>query len=126
MDTDKQTLRSQLMLGVLLMLGLVIFSTDGFGVPFIRNYAGDVVVVMFLFFLGQSFTSWSARTSIIVVAVLAMVVEILQVIISGGGSSSVRDLTLGTTFDPWDLLMYAVGLIAGLAINRWCESRTRR
>jgi hypothetical protein len=97
-------------LSLLLCLGVLAYR--GPGRTFVRGAIGDVLVVAFLYFTLAALTRWRPRTRLLAVGGLAVATELSQLVPRGVRSAAV-ELTIGATFDPWDLVCYALGL--GLA-----------
>ncbi|MFC1787818.1 DUF2809 domain-containing protein [Patescibacteria group bacterium] len=96
---------------ILLIIGLAIFFTNGFGYPIIRNYLGDIVAVFFIYALVSIFCKAKLSVRCTFVFLTALLIELTQIFLSN--SSGLQDLILGNTFDFFDLLAYliAIGLI---------------
>lgn len=92
-----------------LLLGLAVLVYRGPGRAFVRGALGDVLVVAFLYFVLGAVTRWRPRTRLVAVSGLAVATELSQLVPRGVRSTAV-DLTVGATFDPWDLLWYGLGL----------------
>lgn len=97
-------------LSLLLCLGVLLYR--GPGRTFVRGAIGDVLVVMFLYFTLAALTRWRPRARLLAVGGLAAVTELSQ-LVPRSVRSTAMELTIGATFDPWDLACYAAGL--GLA-----------
>lgn len=88
----------------------------------IRPYGGDVVVALFLYFLARGTLQWSRSVCVAGVFAFAVLVEVAQ----GGGLISLlgleeeplAELVLGTTFDPADILAYALGAAGATLLDR--------
>lgn len=90
---------------------------------FLRGFVGDAVVVVFLdaalatLALGPIA---SARVRLVTVAALSMGIESLQTLhLVGPDAHWALHAVLGSTFDPWDLLAYAIGVAVSAGIERW-------
>ncbi len=83
----------------------------------IRGHAGDVAAVALVYALIG--LAWrvpiAARAAL--TAAIAVAIELAQRG-AGHGGGVARDLTLGRHYDPWDLLAYAIGLVAAIAWER--------
>jgi len=104
---------------LLFILGLLIFF---FATGFVRNYIGDVIVVMFLYCLLSLIVAWKPATKTMSVFILAIAVEFLQIFLATTGSTT-QDLFLGSSFDIFDTLAYGVGLtiITIYEISTYCR-----
>ena len=92
-----------------LLSGLLIFFFTHNG--FLRNYAGDIVAVTFLYSLLRASLRPKARTAAIVVFAAAALIEVLQALVTLP-HSAITTLTLGSTFDPLDILTYLLTALA--------------
>lgn len=101
-----------LLAALLLMLLLGVLVYRGPGRAFVRGAIGDVLVVAFLYFTLGALTRWRPRTRLLAVGGLALATELSQ-LVPRSIRSTAMELTIGATFDPWDLVCYAAGL--GLA-----------
>ena len=98
-----------------LLAGLLLFK---FGTGHLRGFGSDVLVVVFLTACVAATGFGGPRSRPAGVLVFAVVVECIQALgLVGPDSHWFLHLTLGSTFDPLDLLAYAIG--AGLAVG--CE-----
>jgi Protein of unknown function (DUF2809) len=95
-----------------LLLCLGVLAYRGPGRAFVRGALGDVLIVAFLYFTLGALTRWRPRTRLLAVGGLAVAIELSQLVPRGVSSAAV-ELTVGATFDPWDLVCYGAGL--GLA-----------
>lgn len=64
------------------------------------------------------FTAWSLRTRIVATLGIALAMELGQLVWSSFGRSGVGALTIGSVFDPWDLLAYVIGTSVAVAWER--------
>lgn len=94
-----------------LAAGLALFR---WGAGPLRTAGGDVLIVVLLVAVLATFGLGSAQTRAPAVFVFAAAVEAFQGLgLVGADAHWALHLTIGSTFDPWDLLSYALG--AGLA-----------
>jgi prepilin signal peptidase PulO-like enzyme (type II secretory pathway) len=77
-----------------------------------------VAVTAFLFLVLGLVTRWSWRTRVALVGVIALATELAQLARLPLRRSLLTDLTIGSTFDPWDLLAYALGLLLAALVHR--------
>lgn len=104
---------------VALLLGVLVLLYHGPGRGLVRGHVGDVAATMLVYaLLGLG---WRAKLGVRagVTMAIAVVIELGQTwwkIESAAGS-----LLLGTTFDPWDLVAYAIGTLIAIV---W-EQRSR-
>lgn len=87
-----------------LFLGVLIFLTNGFNVPNIRNYGGDVVVIIFISHFLRLFKV-SNIFSIVLALLIAVILEVYQLFTLNYNS----ELFIGNTFDIWDFFAYLIG-----------------
>lgn len=88
----------------------------------IRAHGGDLLVPAFLLSSLGLVTPLSLRARTAITAVLTVGTELVQALALPLPPSLVIDLVLGRTFDPLDLLAYAVGLALALALEqRWVQ-----
>lgn len=108
---------------LLLAAGVLAYHRLGIGPgrAFVRGALGDVVAVAFLYFAAGALTDWRPRVRLLLVAGVALGIELSQLVPRSTRSVAV-ELTVGATFDPLDLLWYAVGL----ALAWWIERRALR
>jgi len=106
---------------VCLVLAAGVLSYRGPGAWWIRGFTGDVLVVIFgvslmaLVPLGR----WPHRAAAMgLIAVGTECLQLLQLV--GPDAHWFWHLTLGSTFDPLDLLAYAIGLAVAAGLDhRW-------
>lgn len=99
------------LLSLLAGLSIFFFASPG---KFLRATGGDFIVVIFLYLALK--TLWPRQKALyagLSVFIFAFCIELLQLLkirqlIKGG---SFADLTIGSTFDPLDILAYAAGLL---------------
>lgn len=97
-----------------LLFGLLIFCFVHSG--FIRDYGGDIVAITFLYSLAVLLFRPKPMIAAAGVMAVAIIIEILQAIVSLPRSAAV-DLTLGSTFDPYDILVYGATLLTLLSVD---------
>ncbi len=89
---------------------------------FIRGFVGDLLVVPLVYFFQRSITNLSLKKALLVTLSIAFLVEILQgfsIMESLGIQSRLLQIVLGSTFDPWDLAAYVLGIIPILYIEKF-------
>jgi hypothetical protein len=93
----------------------------GPGRELVRGHAGDVAAAMLVYaVLGLAARRCSLRARAACSFGFAAAIECGQLL--WHARSTLAELTIGTSFDPWDLVAYAVGVAVGVA---W-ECRMRR
>lgn len=89
---------------------------------FIRPYAGDFLVVIFLYCLVRSFVNIVATTAAVAVLLFAYCIEILQyfhfISLIHLQHSLLARLILGTSFSWSDLLAYTIGAAVILLVEK--------
>ena len=106
-------LRPALAAALCLGAGLLLFK---YGTGHLRGFGSDVLVVVFLTACVAATGVGGPRSRPAGVLLFAVVVECFQALkLVGPDSHWLLHLTLGSTFDPLDLLAYASG--AGLAVG---------
>jgi hypothetical protein len=103
-----------------LALGLATLAYRGPGRAIMRGHVGDIGATMGVYAL-FGFTTWGLRARIAATLVIALAIELGQLAWSSFGRSGFGALTIGSVFDPWDLLAYVIGTALAVA---W--ERTRR
>lgn len=96
-----------------LVLGLTALAWAALRLPgreLVRGHLGDVGIVMFLVAgFGLAMPRRGPRVWIGLAALIALGTEIMQAL-GVRGTGLLGELTIGSTFDPFDLLAYAIGL----------------
>lgn len=113
--------RPALSAALLFVIGIFIFLyTTGM----VRNWLGDVLVVVFLVAIPAALQLGRPIHRLLGVGFLSVGIECFQ-----GLGWIPKDahwfwrITVGTTFDPWDLAAYTLGLgVAALAERWWAAS----
>ena len=100
-----------------LAVGVATLVYAGPGRAIVRGHVGDVGAAMGVYAL-FGFTGWSLRTRIAATLGIAFAIELGQPLWSSIGRSGLGALTLGSVFDPWDLLAYVVGTVIGVTWER--------
>ncbi len=113
---DKKSL--YLIVGISLFVGLLHFiigpNYDGICKHFIRGYLIDLLLPMNLFLLMQI----ALRKKISIVR--SRVIGALFIFLFGIAIEILQFYEikfLGSTYDPWDILMYGIGIVLGLLID---------
>lgn len=103
---------------MLFCLGFFIFITDGFGIPAIRGYIGDVLVVMFLYCLVSVIWNASLIRRATTILGFAFFIECLQLTHFQTGWHLFDVVVLGSTFDLGDICMYVFGIAIIVVTDR--------
>jgi hypothetical protein len=102
--------------GVALAVGAFALFYRGLGQPFIRGYVSDVSATMLVYaFLGLLWRTTAARRTL-ATAAIAAAVEFYQMV--GMTPPGIGGVLVGASPDPWDLVAYAIGVVAALAWER--------
>jgi uncharacterized membrane protein len=103
----RQVNETRIVFGVLavisLLFGFSIFLFVHSG--FLRNYGGDIIAVTFLYSVLKATLRPKPIIAAAIVLAVAIGIELLQTIISFP-HGAFASLTLGSTFDPLDILTY--------------------
>jgi hypothetical protein len=86
---------------------------------FVRGYVGDWLIVQLIYVLLRLWIAFNYRYRLAgVVMIIAFVVELVQYATAGMiPRTTVTELTIGSTFDPGDLVAYTFGLATVLLID---------
>ena len=105
---------------ILLVAGILIFR---FTTGMVRNWLGDVIVVVFLVAIPAALRIGTARQRLIGVGLLSAGVEAFQGLgLIPPDAHWLWRITVGTTYDPWDLVAYLLGVaVAALAEKSWAD-----
>jgi len=85
----------------------------GPGRAVIRGHVGDVAATMLVYAAISMFWSARMRTRAITTFAIASAIEVGQLV--WNARSLVAELTIGSSFDAWDFLAYAIGVAVALA-----------
>ena len=119
--------RAKALASLLLLVGLVyiaLYVRD----TLIRPVLGDVLVVIWLYFLLSSFLTLRTRTLIFITLSIAFSVELAQYLklpkLLGIEPGTALSTILGTTFDWLDLIAYITGAVICMVIEWILNRRT--
>jgi len=108
------------------MVIIALFFQGGF----LRNHFGDILVVMFIVCAIRSIVRSRMKWLCLAVFAFATLVEVGQyfdlVGILGLTGNVWAETIIGTTFDAWDILMYAIGCIIMYAIEIYADKRSNK
>ena len=106
----------------LIVLAIEIFIARFMHDRIVRPFIGDVLVVVLLYALLKTVCALPARTAAWSVFVFACVIEVLQYFhlpaLLGLESNRLAVIVLGATFDPMDILAYALGALVSWRVMR--------
>lgn len=96
--------------------------------PFIRPSFGDFLIVIFLYCFLKSFIKIPVMTAALVTLFIAYAIEVSQyfyfVYAMGWGNSHLARAIFGTTFQWSDLLMYTLGILLVIEVERRLTKRS--
>ena len=111
-----------LILAVCLMLSCFILWYRGPGWFYLRGYGGDVVVMIFIYFLVRLVSKLAAWKIALLTFLFACLVETNQLWWSVfTRHSALATIVAGTTFDWLDLLAYALGTLLAIGLDMLCS-----
>jgi uncharacterized membrane protein YoaK (UPF0700 family) len=90
---------------------------------FIRPFGGDVLVVIFLYYLLKGVTNLKVKTAALIVLIFSFFIETMQyfhlVKILGLQHNKLACIVIGTSFQWSDFVAYSLGILVVL----WIEQR---
>ncbi len=90
---------------------------------FVRPYLGDVLVVILIYCFVKSFVKLPVVTAAIAVLIFAFTIEYLQFLNIveklGLEKSKIARTVIGTSFSWMDILMYVVGIVIVIAVEKY-------
>jgi hypothetical protein len=93
---------------------------------FVRSYGGDWLVVQFIYLIARFWIAdrWRYHLAAAVL-LLGVLVEVIQLLSAGLiPRTFVAEVTIGSTFDPLDIIAFALGLITVLVAEQIPSKRT--
>ena len=103
-----------------LTLGVAALAYRGPARALVRGHGGDVAAAMLLYAVaGMALPRAACLTRSLLVGAIALGLELGQLLWTGRGLAG--ELLVGSTFDPYDLLAYALGLAFAVAYDRVCD-----
>jgi len=108
------------------LIGAVFVLTyRGLGWEFIRGHMGDWLVVQFIYLIARFWVSDRWRVYLVGgILGLCVLVEIVKYFSAGViPQTFFAEITIGSTFDPLDLIAFILGLIAVLLVERLLSRR---
>jgi len=108
-------------------IGILVYAElSAPGWQLVRFYLGDVVAVMFLYFGLSLFWSGSMYLRAAIIGTIAPAIELAQLFgLTPKNGNFFTEIALGSHFELWDLVAYAVGLMVAMAIE-WRLVKSRR
>jgi Protein of unknown function (DUF2809) len=117
------TRRSIYFIAAAIFLMIEIAIALGIGGAFIRGSVGDILVIVLIYCLLRTSPIFPPITAAITAVATGFLVEALQYINIterlGIQAGSILYIIIGNTFSPHDLLMYLVGGVLALTIDRY-------
>jgi hypothetical protein len=99
-----------------LALGVAVVLYRGPGRGVIRGHVGDVAATMLVYAVLGIF--WRARPMVRAVATMAIAVAVEVGQTLWHGKSFAAEMTIGSTFDAWDFVAYAAGVVIAVLWER--------
>lgn len=106
-------------------LGVLALAYRGPGRALVRGHVGDAGATMVVFALVSAVWRGPGWARAALTAALALAIELRQVVATAP-TDVVGTMTLGSTFDGWDLVAYGVGIAAAWALERAAPAQVRR
>jgi len=103
------------------LIGAVFVLTyKGAGWQFVRGHVGDFLVVQFIYMIARLWINDRWRVHLVAaILILCIGVEIVKFFTSGSiPRTFFAEMTLGSTFDPLDMIAFVLGLITVVVIER--------
>jgi hypothetical protein len=110
----------------LTLIGAVFVLTyKGAGWEFIRGHIGDWLVVQFIYLVARFWVSDRHRYVLAGgILLLCVGVEVVKFFTSGSiPRTFFAEITLGSTFDPLDMIAFILGLVTVLLVERFLSAR---
>jgi hypothetical protein len=102
-------------------LGVVTLLYRGPARELVRGHLGDIAAAMLVYAaVGLAARRWSIGMRAAIAFAFAAAIEFGQ--LAWDTRSTLAELTIGTSFDPWDLAAYALGTGIGIAWERALRS----
>lgn len=101
---------------VALVIGVLVLLYRGPGRELVRGHVGDVAATMLVYALVGLVAPWKLRTRAAITMAIALAIELGQTwwkVDSTAGS-----LLLGSTFDAWDIVAYAIGVAIAIGFEK--------
>ena len=110
-----------LYIAVTLAGAIFVLTYKGAGWQFIRGHVGDYLVVQFIYMIARLWFSDRWRIHLVIaILILCIVVEVVKFFTRGSiPQTFFAEMTLGSTFDPLDMIAFILGLVMVLLIERF-------
>ena len=112
-------------LAMLLMGAVFVLVYRGVGWPFVRGTMGDWLVVQFIYGVARLVIGFRWRYGLALgIFGFALGVEGVQLLSAGSiPRTFALEVTIGSTFDPGDIVAYGLGLVMALLTERYWRPR---
>lgn len=114
--------RNHILYLVLIVIGAIFVLTyRGVYWQYVRSYVGDWLVVQFIYLIARFWITHRWRYVLaIAILLFAITVEVVQLLAADViPRTFAMEVTIGSTFDPVDMLAYLAGLVTVLIIERY-------
>ncbi len=93
--------------------------------PFVRGYVGDWLIVQTIYLIARFWVSDRWRYPLAGgVFLLGVLVEVIKYLSAGSiPRTFVAEMTIGSTFDPQNLIAYALGIVTVLIVEHFLSKR---
>lgn len=101
---------------VALVIGVLVLLYRGPGREIVRGHVGDVAATMLVYAVVGLLARWQLRTRAAITMAIALAIELGQTwwkVDNAAGS-----LLLGSTFDAWDIVAYAIGVAVAVGFEK--------
>src|SRR5579862_2347897 len=117
--------RRLLYIGATLIGAVFVLTYKGPYWPFIRGHMGDWLVVQCIYMIGRFWVKDRWRYHLAVgILLLGVLVEIIKFFASGSiPQTFLAEMTIGSIFDPLDIIAFALGLITVLILEKLLSAR---
>jgi hypothetical protein len=116
------------LLTVFILFGLLVFIAVFVKDRYIRPFGGDLLVVIFLYYLLKGVTNLSVKTAALSVLIFSFFIETMQyfqlVKLLGLEHNKLACIVIGTTFQWSDYLAYLLGILVVLGVE-YCFKKKR-
>ncbi|MDX1543269.1 MAG: DUF2809 domain-containing protein [Christiangramia sp.] len=113
-------------LGFLVLLAIEILIAKFVRDDFIRPYGGDFLAVILIYCFLMAISKISVTNGLLIVLIFSFAVEFFQIInivkLMQYQPPEPVMIVLGSSFSPWDLLAYSLGIICIAAIEFYSNS----
>ena len=114
-----------LYLGATLLGGVFVLLYRGPYWPIVRSYVGDWLVVQAIYLVGRLWLGFPRRYALAgAILLLGAATEIVQFVAGQSiPQTFIMEVTIGSTFDPFDVIAYGLGVVTVLLVDWWQERR---